>query len=69
MTTSELNKKKLPKKAIVAELWRRGDLSYKFNPVQEKLHEIFEQDTRRIIPILVSRLLIPVMLSGNGVLY
>jgi len=47
--------KPLSKKAITAELWRRGDLTYKFNEVQVQLHDIFEKDTRRIIPILVSR--------------
>ena len=56
MTTRELSgTPKPPKKAIIAELWKRGDLSYKFNDVQHKLHDIFEKDTRRIIPILVSR--------------
>lgn len=47
--------REISKRAIAAELWRRGDLTYKFNLVQQKLHAIFEKDTRRIIPILVSR--------------
>lgn len=57
MTTRELtgDKKKIPKKAVISELWRRGDLTYKFNDVQLQLHELFNTDPRRIIPILVSR--------------
>jgi len=48
-------KKKMSKKQIVAELWKRGDLTYKFNPAQAKMHEAFEKDPRIIVPILASR--------------
>jgi len=47
--------KKASKKQIIHELWKRGDIQYKLNPVQIKMHEAFENDTRKIVPILASR--------------
>ena len=48
-------KKKMSKKQIVAELWKRGDLTYMFNPAQAKMHKAFQKDPRIIVPILASR--------------
>jgi PBSX family phage terminase large subunit len=48
-------KNKMSKKQIVAELWKRGDLTYKFNPAQNKMHKAFQDDPRIIVPILASR--------------
>jgi len=48
-------KSKLTRKEILAALWKRGDLEYKLNPAQEKMHKVFETDDRKIVPILASR--------------
>jgi hypothetical protein len=50
-----VGKRKPSKKEIAAALWKRGDLTYKFNAVQKILYSEFKKDKRRIIPILVSR--------------
>lgn len=47
--------KKISQRAIIAELWRRGELSYKLNSCQQKMEAFFEGDTRDVIPILAAR--------------
>ncbi len=50
-----MTKKKLTKKEAMAELWRRGNLSWKLDPVQQELYELFHNTDFKVQTWLLAR--------------